>query len=303
MKIVFMGTPDFAEKALRRLYEDGHEIVAVFTQPDKPRNRGMKVSFSPVKILATEHGTPIYQPISLRTDESIDLIRGLTFDLLVVVAYGKILPKSIIDIPPLGCVNIHGSVLPKYRGPAPIQWAIINGETKSGVTSQFMNEKIDSGDIILTKELEINDDETAGELYERLSVLGAELLSDTVKVIASGNYPRIPQDDSLATHVPLITKDLLPISWDESAHRIRNKVRGLAPKPAATANFDGLTVKVFRVEIGESTAPAQFSPGEIVSKGKQGIEIACADGTVIIKELQAPGGKRMSAADFLRGRA
>ena len=302
MKTVFMGTPEFAVKSLDRLYNDGHNIAGVITQPDKPRNRGMKLSFSPVKELATKYELPVYQPTSLKNNEFIELINSFQCDLLVVVAYGRILPKEILNIPTYGTINIHGSLLPKYRGAAPVQWAIINGETKTGVTSQFVVEEVDAGDIIFSKETEIGSDETAGELFDRLSILGAELLSDTVRALESGPVVRIPQDNANVTYAPLITKDMLPIDWNKPAAEIKNMVRGLSPKPAATTIIGGANVKIFGVETGDILNTHKLPPGEIVSKGKHGIEIACPDGTVIIKELQAPGSKRMSAADFLRGR-
>ena len=302
MKIVFMGTPDFAVKSLERLYSDGYNITGVFTQPDKPRNRGMKMSYSPVKELAIIHNTPVYQPLSLKSDEFTGFFRSLDFDLLVVVAYGKILPKEVLDTPQLGSINIHGSLLPKYRGAAPIQWAIMNGETKTGVTSLYMTEEVDAGDMLFTKETHIDANETAGELYDRLSILGAELLSATISSLVSGKAVRIPQDNTIATFAPLITKDMLPIKWSNTANVIKCQVRGLAPKPAATTEIEGINCKIFRVEIGATSYIAHKSPGEVISKGNHGIEVACADGSILIKELQAPGGKRMNASDFLRGR-
>jgi len=302
VKIAFMGTPEFAVKSLERLYNDGHDITGVVTQPDRPRNRGMKLSFSPVKELAIKYGLSVYQPTSLKNNEFTTLVNSFKCDLLVVVAYGRIIPEEILDIPVFGTINIHGSLLPKYRGAAPVQWAIMNGETKTGVTSQFVAPEVDAGDIIFSRETVIGDDETAGELYDRLSILGAELLSDTVRAFESGQVVRISQDASQATFAPLITKDMIPIDWNKTAIEIKNLVRGLAPKPAATANIDGSIVKVFRVETGDKTNAQNVLHGEVVSKGNFGIEVACSDGTIIIKELQAPGGKRMGAADFLRGR-
>ena len=303
MRIVFMGTPDFAAKSLEKLYKERHdEIVGVFTQPDKPRNRGLKVSYSPVKELALSHKTPIFQPATLKNNESADILRNIECDLLIVVAYGKILPKELIEIPKFGAINIHGSLLPKYRGAAPIQWAIMNGENKTGVTSQFITEEIDAGDIILKKETSIDEEETTGELFQRLSILGAELLIDTVKLISSGTVIRKPQDKTLATFAPLITKDMIPINWSKSAFSIKCHVRALAPKPGATFDYEELKLKVFKTEIGSRSIIDGIAPGKIISKGNHGIEVACADGTVLVTELQAPGGKRMSAADFLRGR-
>jgi methionyl-tRNA formyltransferase len=297
-----MGTPDFAVDSLKRLYEDNYNIVGVFTQPDKPRGRGMKLGFSPVKEFAVLHGLPVYQPGSLRNNESVELLRGLQCDLLVVVAYGKILPKKILDIPRLGAINIHASLLPKYRGAAPIHWAIMNGEEKTGVTSMFIDEELDAGDMLLKRETLIGENETVGELYDRLRVMGAELLGETIQSVIHGNTFRIPQEHGEATFAPLITKELAHIDWNEKAHRIKCKVRGLSPKPAATANIEGMKLKIFSVEVGEKTDSAGKLPGELVSKGKHGIEVACADGSILVKELQPPGGKRMDAADFVRGR-
>ena len=299
MRIVFMGTPDFAKKSLERLYCDKHDIAGVFTQPDKPRNRGMKLSYSPVKELALEHGTPVYQPVSLRDFDVAGIVRELKCELITVVAYGKLLPPEILRIPPYGCINIHGSLLPKYRGAAPIQWAVINGERETGVTSQYMGETLDSGDILQIKKTQIGENETAGELFERLGILGAELLSETVDSISSGNAARKPQNNDEATFAPMIGKDLSPVDWTETAHVIKCKVRGLNPRPAATASLGGTVYKIFSVDITDAVTGKV--PGEIVSAGDHGIEVACANGTVIIKELQTPGGKRMSAADYLKG--
>jgi methionyl-tRNA formyltransferase len=296
-----MGTPDFAVDSLKRLHDDGYKIAGVFTQPDKPRGRGMKLSFSPVKEFAVLHGLPVYQPSSLRNDESVELLRSLECELLVVVAYGKIVPKEILDVPRLGAINIHASLLPKYRGAAPIHWAIMNGETRTGVTSMFINEEIDAGDMLLTKETPIGENETVGVLYDRLRVMGAELLSETIQSVLSNNTRRIPQDHSMATYAPLIDKELARIDWNQSAHSIKCKVRALSPKPAAVANIDGVILKIYEVEIASVSKLVDKLPGEVIFGGKHGLEIACADGSILIKELQAPGGRRMSAADFLRG--
>jgi methionyl-tRNA formyltransferase len=295
MRIVFMGTPEFARKSLERLYKNGCDIVGVFTQADKPRNRGMKLSYSPVKELALEFGTPVYQPDKLSFGDFNDI----QCDLIVVVAYGKILPKSILDIPPLGCVNIHGSLLPKYRGASPVQYAILNGEKETGVTSQYMSEAMDAGDIISTKTTQIGEDETSADLFERLGSLGAELISETVNAIKLGKATRTPQNHEKATFAPRITKELSPIDWLESAYRIKNRVRALVPWPVATMELGGKTLKVHSVDItGNQTKSA---PGTIISQGNQGLEISTSDGTVLIKTLQAPGGKIMSSPDFLRG--
>ena len=299
MKIVFMGTPDFARKSLEQLYSCEHEIVGVFTQPDRPRSRGMKVSYSTVKELALMHETPVYQPVSLRSEADLDILRKLDFDLIVVVAYGNLLPTEVLNMPPLGSINIHASILPKYRGAAPIQWAVLNGEKITGVTSMYMAEELDAGDIILTKETPIGEDETSGELFDRLMDMGAKLLGETIDAISKGDAPRIPQNHSIATYAPKINKDMSLIDWNTDAFNIKCKVRGLNPWPAATMSLNDKIYKVFSVDISENRSSK--APGEIVSAGKSGIEIACLDGTVIIKQLQAPGGKRMSAADHLKG--
>ena len=300
MRIVYMGTPGFAVPPLERLHSDGHDIAAVFTQPDRPKNRGMKVAFPPVKEFALKHGIQVYQPGTLKDGEALELLRGLKCDLIAVVAYGKLLPREILELPPLGCVNIHGSILPKYRGAAPIQWAVLNGDKETGVTSMYMGEQLDAGDILLCKKTQIGEDETSGELHDRLSILGAELLSETVEAIANGTAVRIPQDHGEATFAPPLSKDMSPIDWAKPAREIKCKVCGLNPWPVATAQIQpGTVCKIFSVDIREQAHGT--IPGEIVSAGAHGIDVACADGIVTIRELQAPGGKRMSAADYLRG--
>jgi methionyl-tRNA formyltransferase len=299
MRIVFFGTPDFAKKPLERLYKDGHDIVGVFTQPDKPRNRGMKLSYSPVKEAAIQHGTPVFQPSTLRDGTALEALKELGCDIIAVVAYGKLFPPEILEFPPFGCVNIHGSLLPKYRGAAPIQWAVLNGEKETGVSSMYMAEEMDAGDVLFTRKTLIGDNETAGELYDRLAVLGAELLSGTIAAIAEGKAVRMPQNHDEATFAPLLSKGMSPIDWFETAYMIKCKVRGLNPWPVATTELNGAACKVFSVDISGQKAAA--APGEVVSTGESGIEIACADGSVFIKELQAPGGKRMPAADYIRG--
>jgi len=299
MRIVFMGTPDFAKASLEKLYNDGHNIVGVFTQPDRPRSRGMKVTFSPVKELALSHGTPVFQPKTLKDGEAAEILRNLDCELIVAVAYGKLLPREILNIPQYGAINIHASLLPKYRGAAPIQWAILNGDKETGVTSMFMAEQLDAGDILLVGKTQIGADETAGELFQRLEILGADILSKTVAAITNGELRRVTQNHSEATYAPPLSKELSPLDWSDTAHNIKCKVRGLNPWPIATTEFKGTNYKVFSVDINEKKTGKQ--PGEIVSAGKYGLEVACADGSVIIKDLQAPGGKRMAAADHIRG--
>jgi len=299
MKIVFMGTPEFAVKSLERLYSDGHEISGVFTQEDKPRKRGMKVTFSPVKEIAVLKNTPVYQPSTLKDGKAAQIITALNCDLIVVVAYGKLLPIEILDIPPLGCINIHGSLLPKYRGASPIQYAILNGEKETGVTSQFISEKMDAGDIIFTEKTCIGDDETAGDLFLRLSDLGADLLSKTVTALSKGSVKRIKQNSDDVSYAPLLSKDMSPIDWSLTGHEIKCKVRGLNPWPIATMTLNNNVLKIYSVDISRNIT--SLSPGTVVSQGKTGLEIACADGTVMIKEIQPAGGKKMSAAEYLRG--
>ncbi|MCL2365669.1 MAG: methionyl-tRNA formyltransferase [Oscillospiraceae bacterium] len=299
MKIIFMGTPDFAQRSLEALYHYGHEVVGVFTQPDKPKSRGMKVTSSPVKDLALAHGTPVYQPVSLRDDAVIETLQSLDFDLIVVVAYGKILPTKILDMSPLGAINIHASILPKYRGAAPIQWAILNGDQVTGVTSMYMAEALDAGDIILTHDTAIGANETSGELFERLKEMGANLLNETIDLLSKGEAPRIPQDSNDATYAPMLSKDMSAIDWNTTGLHIKCKVRGLNPWPVATTLFKDKVYKIFAVDTIQKDTLAP--PGALVSTGKHGIEIACLDGVVIIKDLQASGGKRMSAADHLKG--
>ncbi|MCL2201337.1 MAG: methionyl-tRNA formyltransferase [Oscillospiraceae bacterium] len=299
MRIVYMGTPAFARAPLLALLEQGYEVAGVFTQPDRPSSRGMKVSFGPVKEIALANGIPVFQPGNVRDGEAANLLRELKPDLIVVVAYGKILPKEILEIPPLGCINIHASLLPKYRGAAPIQWAVLNGDSITGVTSMYLAEEMDTGDILLTKETAIGGDETSGELFERLEILGAQLLTETVKALQSGEIRPKPQDGKYATYTSMLSKEMSPIDWTDSAFNIKCKVRGLNPWPTATAQLRDTTYKIYSVQATD-TEPSK-PPGEVVATGDFGIEIACGDATVIIKELQAPGGKRMLAADHLKG--
>lgn len=301
MRILFMGTPDFAVASLRRLVEDGHELCGVLTQPDKPKNRGHKLTPTPVKEYAITQKLTVYQPESLRNAESLDLIRGLRPELIVVAAYGKLLPEEILKVPPLGCINVHSSLLPKYRGAAPINWAVLNGEAETGVTIQYMAAELDAGDILLQKSTPIGETEDAQTLTGRLAELGAEALSETVTALAAGTAVRTPQDHAQHTYAPKLDRELSPVDWTRSAHAISCQVRGLIPWPCATTDVVcGEEMKLYAVrETGEKTAA---KPGVITAAGKQGIEIACGDGKVLrITELQAKGGKRMSAAAYLLG--
>lgn len=301
MRILFMGTPDFAVASLRRLVEDGHEICGVLTQPDKPKNRGHKLTPTPVKEYALTNNLTVFQPATLRNAESLELVRSLKPELTVVAAYGKLLPEDILNVPPLGSINVHSSLLPKYRGAAPINWALLDGEPETGVTIQYMAAELDAGDILLQKSTPIGETEDAQALTERLAQLGAEALSETVAALAAGTASRTPQDHARHTYAPKLGKELSPVDWTRSAHEISCQIRGLIPWPCAVTNvISGEEIKLYAVrETGEET-PAR--PGVITAAGKQGIDIACGDGMVLrVTELQAKGGKRMTAAAYLLG--
>lgn len=299
MRIVFMGTPDFAACSLKKLLQENFEIVGVFTQPDKPRNRGMKLQPSEVKTVALEAGLPVFQPQSMRDSASLELLASLNPDILAVVAYGKLLPDEMLALPKFGAVNVHGSLLPKYRGAAPIQWAVLNGDARTGVSTMYLSHDMDAGDVIYTEETEIGEQETSGELFDRLADMGAELLVKTLRAIERGEAPRTPQDHSAATYTRQLSKDMAPIDWNRSAFEIIKHVCGLNPWPIATAEIQGVLFKIFRVEAG---SPTDAAPGTILSADKNGIRIACGKHESIrILELQAPGKKRMRAADYLLG--
>lgn len=300
MRIVFMGTPDFAEESLRALLEAGEDVAAVFTQPDKPRGRGMQESFSPVKTLAVERGIPVYQPVTFKDGAATELLRTLAPELLVVVAYGRILPQTFLDVAKYGSINVHGSLLPKYRGAAPIQWAVLNGDKTTGVSVQYMAAAMDAGDVIASRETEIGEFETSGELFDRLKTLGAELLVETVRKIASGDVVRVPQNEADATYTKMLHKEMCPIDWNKSPREIVKHICGLDPWPVATAELDGVSFRVFGAEYTDTKTA--LAPGKIVSAGKAGIEVACGGGQILrITEIQAAGKKRMSAAAFLLG--
>jgi methionyl-tRNA formyltransferase len=300
MRIVFMGTPDFAVPSLNRLLDDGHEIVGVYTQPDKPKNRGMKLTMSPVKERALEAGLTVYQPQTLREEGVLTTLQGLAPELIVVAAYGKLLPKEVLELPPYGCINVHSSLLPKYRGAAPINWAVINGEAESGVTIMYMAQQLDAGDIIAQTATPIDPDETVETLHDRLALLGGDLLGTTVAAIQAGTAQRTPQDEAAHTYAPMLSRALCPLDFTQSARTLHNKIRGLTPWPATTAEVAGVAFKVYASRVdGETTAKA---PGTLVSADQRGIRVACGDGSVLtITEVQVAGKKRMLAADYLRG--
>ena len=300
MRIVFMGTPDFASASLDALLKNGYDVAGVFTQPDKAKGRGMEVTFSPVKTLALEHEIPVFQPEKMRDGTALSILQSLQPDLVVVVAYGRILPDDLLAVPPLGTINVHGSLLPRYRGAAPIQWSVLNGDEKTGVTTMYLASAMDAGDIIFSEETEIGEYETSGELYDRLKLLGAELLIKTVRAIEAGCAPRIPQDDSKATYVTMLDKSLCPLDFSKPARAVVKWIYGLQPWPVATAELGGVTLKIFSALLTHRRT--DLAPGSVVSTGKDGIEISCGDGeTVLLTEVQAPGKKRMRAGDFLRG--
>ena len=300
MRLVFMGTPDFADASLKQLIEAGFEIAAVFTQPDKQRGRGMAFSFSPVKQTAIELGIPVFQPSSMRTEDAAAQLRELSPDLLVVVAYGQILPDEILAIPRYGAINVHGSLLPKYRGAAPIQWAVLNGDRSTGVSTMYLSHDMDAGDLIYTEETEIGETETSGEVFDRLMEMGASLLVRTIHAIEQGTAPRIPQDHALASYTKKLDKSFSPVDWNQSPRSILKWIYGLQPWPVATAEIAGTSFRLFAARY--STEKTELSPGSLVKVEQGGMLMACAGReTLWITEIQAPGKRRMSVADYLRG--
>ena len=299
MRVFFMGTPDFAAASLSAILDAGFNVVGVFTQPDKPVGRKQILESPPVKKLAVSRGVPVWQPKKLRDGTAAELIRSLKPDVIAVVAYGRILPKEILDIPPKGSINIHGSLLPKYRGSAPIQWAVINNEPVTGVTAMYMAEELDAGDIIEKREVPILPEETAGELFERLAPIGARLLCDTLQGIDAGTVTSVPQNEAEATFAPPLTRELAELDFSKPGALVASRVRGMDPWPVATAELAGVKFKIYKAynTVKSVSAP----PGTVLSAGKQGIEVAVSDGSVTIARLQAPGGKQMAAADYLRG--
>lgn len=299
MRIVFMGTPAFAAACLSALLTTEHEVIGVYTKVDTPKNRGMKLLPSEVKVVALEHGIPVYQPTTFRDDGVYEQLKALAPDLIVAVAYGKILPQRVLDIPPLGCINIHGSVLPALRGAAPVQWAVLQDLPETGVSAMYLSAGMDEGDVIDVRRTPIGPAETAGELMDRLAMLGADLLKDTLEKIAAGTAERTPQDPRLATYAPMLTKDLCPIDWAQPARKILAQIRGLNPWPIATAELGGTAFKIYEARACESGVSGE--PGKPLLLNKQGLAVGCGDGAVLITRLQAQGGKVMSAPDYFRG--
>ena len=297
MRIVFMGTPDIAATCLTKLLDDGFDVAAVYTQPDRPKNRGMKLAFSPVKEVALAAGLPVYQPENFRDSETVEQLRALQPDVVAVVAYGRILPQNVLDIPQKGCINIHASVLPQYRGSAPYQWAVLDGQQETGVTAMYLCREMDAGDIIDVSKTPIDPNETAGELLDRLAVLGAELLSKTMGRMTQGDVERTPQDVTKVTYAPMLDKTMCPIDWSKTAQQVHNQVRGLHPWPVATAELAGTKFKIHATVVVDRSG----TPGKILELTKTGLIVACGEGAVEIRSLQAEGGKRMNAPDYFRG--
>lgn len=299
MKVVFMGTPDIAATCLRRLVAEGFEVAGVYTKPDMPKNRGMKLEMSDVKKAALEAQLTVYQPATFRDDAAVEELRALRPDVIAVVAYGKLLPQRVLDIPRLGCVNIHASILPELRGSGPVQWSILNGMEETGVTAMYMSAELDAGDIIDVRKTAIEPYENAQMLLDRLAELGAPLLCDTLRAMEAGTAVRTPQDSARATYAPMLTKALCPIDWTKTKREIIDHVCGLDPWPVATTELQGRRFKIYAVRPVDRTT--EQPAGTLLALTKQGLEIACGDGVLVITQLQADGGKKMAAPDYFRG--
>ena len=299
MRIVFFGTPDFAAVSLKKLISENYEVVGVFAQPDKPSGRKMEITFSPVKQTAIDNNIPVFQPAKMRDGTALEILKSLRPDICVVVAYGRIIPEDMLTLPPYGMINVHGSLLPQYRGAAPIQWSVLNGDTEAGVTTMYLDAGMDTGDIIYSEATLVGEFETSGELYDRLAAMGAELLIRTLKDIENGTAPRTPQNHDKATYVKMLDKTMCPTDFSGTPRNVVKHIYGLQPWPTATAEFGGETLKLFAAQYtGHRTDAAA---GTVVGTDG-GIEVACGNGeTVLITELQAPGKKRMNAVDYLRG--
>ena len=298
MRVVFMGTPDIAATCLKRILADGFDVVGVYTQPDRPKGRGMKLVASPVKQVALDAAIPVFQPENFREEETVQQLRDLKPDVCAVVAYGRILPQKVLDVPTFGCINIHASLLPKYRGSAPYQWAVLDGLQETGVTAMYLVREMDAGDIIDTRKTPIGENETAGELLDRLAVLGAELLSKTLSRFAAGErVVGTPQEESLVSYAPMLEKTMCPIDWSKTAQQVHDHVRGLHPWPVATMELGQTLFKVHETRVVRGSG----EPGKVLELNKNGLVVACGEGAVEIRSLQAQGGKRMAAPDYFRG--
>ncbi len=297
MRVVFMGTPDIAATCLKKIIADGFDVVGVYTQPDRPKNRGHKLAASPVKEVALENNIPVFQPETFKDEAAVEELRALKPDICAVVAYGRILPQSVLDVPTFGCINIHASILPKYRGSAPYQWAVLDGLKETGVTAQHMALQMDAGDIIEIAKTPIGPDETAGELLDRLAVLSADLMSRTLTRFENGKVEATPQDESQVSYAPMLDKTMCPMDFTKTAQQVHDHVRGLNPWPVATTELGGKRFKIYATAIVDGKG----EPGEILGLTKTGLKIACGEGAVEIRILQAEGGKRMAAPDYFRG--
>lgn len=299
MKIVFMGTPEFAVPCLQKIIDEGHEVLAVVTQPDKPKGRGKKLAMPPVKELALKYDIDVYQPVKAREESFVEKLKEINPELIVVVAFGQILPKSILDIPKFGCVNVHASLLPKYRGAAPLNWVIINGEEKTGVTTMYMDVGLDTGDMILKSEIPLDDEITAGELHDKMMVQGAEVLKDTINLISKGEAPREKQNDEETCYSPIMDKSLGNIDWSKSATDIHNLIRGVNPWPSAYTTYDKQTMKIWKTKVLDKSS--EKTPGTIINVDKNGIEVSTGDKVLQISEIQMSGKKRMIVSEYIKG--
>lgn len=313
MRIVFMGTPDFSVPALKALVEAGHQVIAVVTQPDKPRGRGKEVQMTPVKIQAMEYGIPVYQPAKVREASFVEVLQGLEADVYVVIAFGQLLPKAVLELPKYGCINIHASLLPKYRGAAPIQWCVIDGERETGITTMMMDVGLDTGDMLEKAVIPIEEKETGGSLHDKLSLAGGDLILSTLKKLEEGTLVRTPQTDEGTCYARMLTKSLGDIDWNQSAVSIERLIRGLNPWPSAYTLWNGKTIKIWSADVitgretavllSESGVPSEtgITPGTVVCSNKHGLVVCTGDGLLSIRELQMEGKKRMDTPAFLRG--
>lgn len=299
MKIVFMGTPEIATGCLQKIIDEKHEVIGVVTQPDKPQNRGKKLGMPPVKELALKYDIPVYQPIKAREESFIETIKELNPDVIVVVAFGQILPKAILDIPKLGCINVHVSLLPKYRGAAPINWVIINGEDKTGVTTMYMDEGLDTGDMILKTEFKLDDEINAGQLHDKMMEIGAQTLKETLDLIEKGSAPREKQNHEEFTYAPMMSKALGSINWNKSAKEIHNLVRGVNPWPSAYTTYDDKTIKVWKTKVLSETSDKPC--GTVLKVDKEGMRVSTKENIILIEELQMPGKKRVLVSEYIKG--
>lgn len=299
MKVVFMGTPDIAVPCLQKLIDEGHEVAAVVTQPDKPKGRGKKLAMPPVKELAVKYDIPVLQPVRARDEEFVKSIKEINPDLIVVIAFGQILGKDLLEIPKYGCINVHVSLLPKYRGAAPINWVIINGEKKTGITTMYMDEGLDTGDIILSKEFDLDRYITAGELHDRMMVEGAEILKDTIDLIEKGEAKRTPQNHDEFSYAPIMDRNLGNIDFTKSAEEIHNLARGVNPWPGAYTFYNDVKMKIWKTDVLNEKSSKE--PGTVLSVDKNGIKISTGDGILLVEEIQMPNKKRMPVSEYIKG--